>query len=396
MKKLIMIPHFLDNLDCFRITEVRAVKALRALYLALRYGALLPFLISRRTEVVKPEDIKKIVVLRYDRIGDMVLTTPLFEGLKRKFPSSFLIVVASEANKEIISNNPYVDRVEVYEGRRWFIEKFRKEKIDLAVDVFYTYELKQAFLTYLAGARYRIGFHNAGREVFFNLKGPREDTRRPMLKNIVVLGEMLGLDMKGISPKLYVSEKEALWAQEHLPANAQAPSVLNIAIHPGANYPSQRWEKEKFAEIAAWIKEKSLGRVILFGDRKEEGLIDYIRSRAGVDEADVFTCLGLRQFIALLGRCDLLICNNSGPLHIAMALTIPTLSMMGPTEPGLWQPRGDSHSVIYKGLACSPCSRGECTAHTCMELISVEEVREAVRKKISAIRGENGNDNSHG
>ena len=86
----------------------------------------------------------------------------------------------------------------------------------------------------------------------------------------------------------------------------------------------------------------------------------------------------LKNLVALIDKCNLLICNNSGPLHIATAVGTPTVSTMGPTNSIRWWPYGDKNIVIRKNLSCIGCNRGVCNNHKCMELIAVNEVMEAV------------------
>jgi len=92
--------------------------------------------------------------------------------------------------------------------------------------------------------------------------------------------------------------------------------------------------------------------------------------------------LGLRGVMAALNRCNLLLCNNSGPLHVASALGVPTVSTMGPTIPHLWWPIGGIHTVLRKDLPCSPCQRGRCKWHDCMKLITVDEITGAAKAQI--------------
>ncbi|MEK7846329.1 MAG: glycosyltransferase family 9 protein, partial [Nitrospinota bacterium] len=95
---------------------------------------------------------------------------------------------------------------------------------------------------------------------------------------------------------------------------------------------------------------------------------------------------GLRVFISLLSHCHLLLCNNSGPLHIATALKIPTVSTMGPSVPYLWWPAGENNIVLRKEIECSPCNKGLCSGHECMELITIDDMMEAVEKQLTIIR----------
>jgi heptosyltransferase-2 len=165
------------------------------------------------------------------------------------------------------------------------------------------------------------------------------------------------------------------------------PGELTIAIHPGAYYPSQTRSVERFGELVKRILERYETKIILLGSRGEKDLVRTVKQIAGKGVQD-FSGLKLRELMALLSRCNLLICNNSGPLHIASALKVPTVSMIGPTVTPLWLSSGEHDMVIKKELSCSPCNRTFCRDHECMELITVDEVFEAVQSQITRIRSQ--------
>jgi ADP-heptose:LPS heptosyltransferase len=99
-----------------------------------------------------------------------------------------------------------------------------------------------------------------------------------------------------------------------------------------------------------------------------------------------FIGLPLDKVAALIALLKLFIANNSGPLHIACALNVPTVSTMGPTNPFLWWPQGKNHIVVKKEMDCSPCNKPKCTKHACMRSISPEEMMEAVDSQITRIK----------
>jgi heptosyltransferase-2 len=357
----------------------------KQIYLTLRSVLLFPFLISRTIKKPQGKDIKKILLLRYDRIGDMVVSTGAFKALKKAYPAACIIVLASGTNKEVIENNPDIDEILVYKGLRWFLKEIRKRKIDLAIDFFYTYELKSAFLTYISGAKYRLGFENAGRQVFFNMKGPGMNRACTMIEHLGELVSNLGIGKEGYEPQVYLSQGEVSWAKNYLVSNGIGESVFKVAMHPGAFYPSQRWPADGFAGIGKKVIEKYHAYIILFGDTKEEKLVKTIQQKIGAGNVCAWYDLNLRQIIALLSQCDMLLCNNSGLLHIACALKIPTVSTMGPTDPVLWWPYGKDNIVIRQDLPCSPCSRGVCAAPGCMELITPRQIEEALDVQMEKI-----------
>jgi heptosyltransferase-2 len=355
---------------------------LKKSYLKTRKNLLWPLLFIKKTQDISKEEIRSILFLRYDRIGDMVLSTAALKALKRAYPQAKITVLASERNHEILTHNPHVDEILIYQGILWFIKTMRSRRYDLVIDPFLTYELKQAFMTYLAGGEYRIGFEGWGREIFFNLRGPAVSTPKRMVDHLLDLVEQLGGNRHGCVPEVFLTDEEQQWASEVLSKKGIDEHELIVAIHPGAYYPSQRWPTTRFGELARRIHEQYKARVILLASRDEKDLLKKLKEVAGKKVQD-FSGLGLRGLMALLAQCDLLICNNSGPLHIASALKIRTVSMVGPTVTPLWLPYGKHDVVISKRLSCSPCNKAVCKDHECMESITVDEVFEAVKSQIT-------------
>lgn len=323
-------------------------------YLIIRRNLLLPFLLTRKIKIPQGSEIKKILVLRHDRIGDMVLSSGIFHALKKKYPAAFITVLASKTNSDIIQEDPDVDEVLIYKGVKWFIKEVRKKNIDLAIDLFFTYELKQALLTYISGAKYRLGFENAGREIFFNIKGPKTDHICSMGDHLFELISYLDIDTKDHQPHLYLLSEEKEWAKNYLVSHNIKKDRFKAAVHPGGFYPSQRWQADHFIKISKKLIEKFSLQIILFGDKNEEELLKSIKHKIGSENVSMFCGLTLRQVMSLLSQCDIFLGNNSGLLHVAGALKIPAVSMMGPTNPVLWRPQGENNIVIRKDLECSP------------------------------------------
>lgn len=342
-------------------------------------------MVTRRAVPAGLDAVKSIAVFRYDRIGDMVISTPLFQALKERFPEARLIVVASAVNQEIISANPSVDEVVVFHSYAYAAAALRRRKVELVIDPFYTYEMIQPYLAWRTGARYRLGFSCAGRELFFNLRGPRTDGHGSMYKHLGRLVTPLGVTLEKFEPELFLTAEEISWAQEYLDKLRIAPDALKIAVHPGAHYPSQRWRPEGFVDLVKRIVGRYNAHVFLFGDRKEEPILRYIQDRIWDERVTSFCDMSLRHVMALLNACDLLIGNNSGLLHIASAARVLTVSTMGPTDPVLWQPWGMGHIVIRHQIPCSPCTQGSCGEHWCMNAITCDEVERAVIRQIAKL-----------
>lgn len=360
----------------------------KIIYLNLRRILLSPLylLFAKKSSQIKLSKIKKILFIRTDRIGDLVLSTPTVKALKEAFPGSELIVLASPCNQSLLFHNPYVDKVFVYDQKLGLshkigiIKQLRKYGFDLAIDPYTDYELKTALIALLSGAKWRTGYSSYGRQVFFNLNGPELAEDRHLVDLTLDILKSLGVVANDKKPEIFLTEQEKKWAGNWLRTRGAEGKPL-IGIHPGAYYESQKWPPDSFAEVARRLRENKRLDVIIFGGLGDKDLAEHINSMTGEDTL-MHVQGDLRQFAALLSHCTLLICNNSGPLHTAVALDIPTISIMGPTNKDRWMPIGDIHKVLRIGdLPCIGCNMGYCKieTHDCMRLISPSMVIEAAK-----------------
>jgi lipopolysaccharide heptosyltransferase II len=325
--------------------------------------------------------IQRILFIRVDRVGDMALSTPALRAIKAALPKVQLTVMASLANAPILKNNPDVDEVIVYDQsagllkKMKFINRLRSRHFDLAIDPYNDYELKTAWLAGMSGAAHRIGYAAFGREIFFNCPSPKIEGNKHFVDGALDLLKRIGITSENRNPAIYLGADEQAWAGQWLQENGFQGKKI-VAIHPGAYYETQRWLPEHYAELIRLIRQQTQSGIILFAGPSDAAIVEDIRSRGNRD-----ICISiqedLRKFLALLSRCHMLVCNNSGPLHCAVALKIPTISFMGPTVREQWMSVGDIHRVLrLDDLPCIGCNRGWCKikTHDCMRLIRPERV----------------------
>lgn len=341
---------------------------------------------------ISPSDIErvtKILFIRIDRIGDLVLSTPALKALKERYPEAELSVLASSANHTLLAGNPNVGRVIIYDSAKGWrglirtIKRLREFRFDLAIDPYTDYEVKTALIAFASGARVRVGYRAYGREIFLNLSITIAKTKRHFVDLTLDVLSPLGIEPRATKPEVFLAEEETSNAVKWLKDKGLGNKPL-IALHPGAHYESQRWPAAYFAELACLLHNDCVVDLIIFGGPDDENIVRDIVSKIG---NDVPTWFGsdLRAFASLLSRCSALVCNNSGPLHVATALNVATVSVMGPTTKHLWMPRGDIHKVLMvDDLSCIGCNGGECKikSHDCMRLITPAMVCESVMKAL--------------
>jgi lipopolysaccharide heptosyltransferase II len=357
--------------------------------LALRKAALplltTPFRVLDGNAASKRGEIRRILFIRIDRVGDMVLSTPAIRALKEGFPSSELTVLAGPAAAPLLEHNPHAGNVIVYDRSRGFRAKaalakdLRRMRFDLAVDPYDDRELETAWIAGASGAPLRIGYPCGGREAFLNRVVKRPHPNQHMVETVMGVLKPLGIPTSSFRPEIFLTASEVEGARRWLAQEGSGAEPF-VAIHPGAFYETQRWPAEYYAALADRIMETGRFRAILFGGPGDEKIVDRILS---LTRTRIIRCVtaDIRLFAARLSQCRLLVCNNSGPLHVGAALGVPTVSFMGPTERQRWYPRGERHVVLrIDELPCIGCNAGTCRigTHDCMQKIRPERVMEVI------------------
>lgn len=376
---------------------MRKIRIFKKLYLKIRtikffifFGLTFPL----RRKTFNKESARNILVFALKRGGDTILSIPTFRAIKENLPKSRITVFANAYVKEILERVDYIDNIVSYEDGMSFFQKtglareLRHEQLDLAVDLTCDYTFEGALCTYLSGARYRVGYNTYARGFLFNRAVKHEGEAFHVLDEILKIVKSLSMNTQDKSLKISASKEALRTTRQFLREGNVKDEDLLVGIHPGGYYPTQRWMSERFADVADQVIKRYKARVILIGGPKDEELISQIKNNMK-NRPLIFLNQPVSNLLAIIQSCHLLICNNSGPLHMATALGTPTVSTMGPTIPERWWPHGQGHEVIRKNLSCMPCNEGFCRRKTldCMQLITVEEVLEATDRQISKITG---------
>ena len=328
----------------------------------------LTHLLRRRAMPPAPTLVHHLLVLRTDRIGDLVLSTPLLTDLRAYYRHARITVLAPSQPLSVLHAHPAVDRLLALEAPRLPDEV--RGRFDLVLDLTPDATLVGARLAKATGAPWRAGFRAAGREVFFTLPSPPARRERHIVDLNGDLLTALGIPAPTRVPVLHLTPAERKAAEARTMAlGAASPRVV---VHPGGHYPSQRWAPERFAEVIARLTESHGAACIVVSGPGEERLAERIARLT--PDALLPGPLDVRGLMGILALADLYVGNNSGPLHLAAALGVPTLSLMGPSDPRRFAPRGISDSVLRLSLSCSPCQRGRCWHHTCLSGITPAQV----------------------
>ncbi len=329
---------------------------LRGPWLALR-AMLLRMLPGALHVEIEHEKVRRILVIRLDRLGDVILTSAIMPELCRLFP---------QAKIDYWVRQPFVPLFEQSAGFSVCGDRPTSD-YDLVIDPLLDYPLESAKRAASFDATWSLGFDVAGRGRYFTMPVQPPEGDELFLQSVSRLLAPLGFEGEITMPELEVTALERANAGELTGFDGSY-----VLVHPGAFYPSQRWPEGHMAQAIDTLTEQGKDIVIVGAD-SDRTTLEAIYHSLKTPENVCFLCgASLRMVMALLAEASLVLCNNSGPLHLATALKVPTVSTLGPTNPRIWWPAGEKQSVLVADN-CRHCERSDCTRQ-CLENIKPEVV----------------------
>jgi ADP-heptose:LPS heptosyltransferase len=342
-------------------------------------------------------NVHSILLIRLFALGDIALTLPLVELMRKSFPNAWMGYLVKERFAESLSGNTGLDEImllpESIAGQISTLRSLRKRRVDVAIDLLSS--PRSALLTRLCGSGLRIGMDTGRRNGYYNIVLPRalyQDGERVKCYTIdsnLMLGRMLGLDAEMEEFGTDIGDRPfgfpaAERADEYA---ASFEKFLGAAVNglagivPGTTYRSKGWPIDRFVELSERMSsELDLRPVVLWGPG-ERSIAEFISSQ--VEAAVMAPELGIAEMGGLIARMKILIGIDSGPKHLAVLLGIPTVTLFGPTDPRIWDPMNSLHRIIWKALECSEgCREKDCDPNRCMEMITVDEVYEEIKSTL--------------
>jgi len=341
-----------------------------------------------------PPDFKRILVVRTDRIGDVLLSTPVIESLRKSYPNAYIAAMVSPYAKDIVEGNPYLDDVIIYdkEGRHksWkrtleFGFRLRERKFDLALVLHPTN--RAHLVSFLAGIPRRVGYgRKSGFLLTDKIKHDKQRGEKHESEYALDLVRHLGLDPHGKAPFMPLKAESEKWTEELFKLEGVKRSDKLLAIHPAASCPSKIWPNERFAAAADRLAEKYGFKVLILCGPKDTALAEDMRKRMTCQAVNLAGKNSVSQLASVLKRCSLFISNDSGPVHIAAALGVPVISIFGRNQKGLsprrWGPVADKLSrALHKDIGCVECLAHNCVkGFACLKAITVDDVVNAAEE----------------
>jgi heptosyltransferase I len=338
----------------------------------------------RDSKLVRPSSFEfrhtppRVLIIKPSAIGDVVHALPVLNLLRRKWPAAHTAWLVMPVAANLLEGHPQLDEVILFD-RRQFSRAWRspramlallrftrslRDRFDLVIDLQGLF--RSGWLAGRTGAAARIGFANA-REfawAFYTRRFRIDTIEQHAIDRYLKLAAAVGCETEPVEFVFATTPEDRAYAQTLAPNGAPYAVLM-----PGTNWPTKRWPIERFAAMVAPLRARFGLQSLIAGG---PGDIELAREIPGA--IDLTGKTTLRQLTALLERADLVIANDSGPMHIAAALGRPLVTAFGPTNPIRTGPYRRDDSVIRLDIPCSPCYSRGCSHQSCLQLLEIEPV----------------------
>ncbi|MDP2855300.1 MAG: lipopolysaccharide heptosyltransferase II [Smithellaceae bacterium] len=326
--------------------------------------------------------LHKILIRGTNWVGDAVMTLPAVASVRAAYPRAHLAILAKPPIDDIYKMFSAADEIIPYENKydnpvgvfqlAW---RLRLKKFDAAILL--QNAVEAAIMTLAAGIPLRAGFNTDGRGFLLThpIRRTGEILKVHQIDYYLEMVKALGcadID-RAMHLETHISPATARdIIKQYVPGNGEP--VIGIA--PGATYgPAKRWMPERFAAAGDRLSAELDARVVLFGGKSDWETAEQVRKNARADMLNIAGKTTLQEAVYCISQCRLFISNDSGLMHVAGALNIPTVAIFGSTNPVTTSPAGEKTILVRKPVSCSPCLKKTCpTDFRCMTLITVDDV----------------------
>ncbi|HLJ49402.1 MAG TPA: lipopolysaccharide heptosyltransferase II [Bryobacteraceae bacterium] len=331
-------------------------------------------------------DFSRILIRATNWVGDAVMCLPALRAIRERFPDAHVAILAKPWVADLYRRETFANEIILYDRSRWtIVRRLRTRRFTCAILLQNAFDA--ALIAWLAGIPHRFGYDRDGRGFLLSRavavpkRGeiPRHERfyYLEMLRRAGITGELL--------------ESPAI----QLAGRTQTERRI-IGVSPGAAYgTAKQWLPERFAEAAARLAGERNAEIALFGSGSERELCEKIAGMlAGRPVTNYAGKTTLAEFIDRAGECELFLTNDSGAMHIASALGVPTVAIFGATDDIGTGPTGSHARVVREPVECSPCLLRECPIdHRCMTRVTSERVAEEALKLLEVVRWSVGHTN---
>lgn len=348
------------------------------------------------------ESFKRFVIVRLSSIGDVLHCTPVAKALKANFPSCHITWIVGQVACPMVQDNPFLDEIYIWSRERW--EKLMRQgklpeawsmwrqlkrdmaarSFDVALDVHGL--LLSGMVTRATGAPRRIGLSGTKEPnwLFMTERAPSLPGDVHVIQRYLSVLRPLGITSHDYNMTLCVEQEAKQFAHCFFADHNIRQGEKVVVFNPATTWSTKNWPPEFFARVADALA--SDARIVLCGGPGDMDLASKIIASSTASIINAVGRTSLQQMAGLLARADLVIVGDTGPLHMAVALGIPTVSIFGPTDPAKFGPLTPGHFVLSGQSECMPCYRTRCPQGNmrCMHSVRPDAVIAAARKVLCA------------
>ena len=340
---------------------------------------------------------EEFALIRFDSLGDVILATAVIRNLRQNYPQARITMITRRPYDELFYADPDVDRVvalgglldrDGLPGTQAAANALGHQRFDAVLDLQGNWQSRALSSRLLARRRAVYAKRTWGRLKLVYLK----HLARPLPPKVDRFNTVLArvpADIRTRVPDVRLSDAARAWATVEVARTWRQSVVTTVGVHPGSRWSTKRWPDSYFADCLARVATKERARVFIFGSQPERSLLERVAALMPHVQSVVYCGLPLQKVGALVSHCDVFLANDSGLMHLAAALSVPTVSLFGPTHPGLgFAPQGPRNRIYFGYAHCSPCSfHGEKPCYQkrrfCLERIEPVKVSETISELLS-------------
>lgn len=356
-------------------------------------SAIVQWLFYRR-RLPKDFSPKRILVVKLDHIGDVLLATPVFSNLRKAYPNSEIHALTGSWSRVILENHPDINQVLEYNSplfcrsgiptslRKAFqlYRQLYQQKYDLLIELRGDWRLVMFALLRVTPMLLNRASLQIANKLGFHQFTDKHETRR----NLDVL-KQADIPTPIQHTTFKVTSEDKKWASGFLSSLQIKTNNPIVAIHPGSPIPQKRWKTDRFAELADWLVAHKQAQILFIGVKDENPIINEIQDKMAMESKSIAGKTNIPQLASILLKCNILIGNDSGPMHLAAAVGTQTIGLFGPGDPERFGPVGERCFIIQKKLDCTLCSGEVCKfgSEGCMSKIQVTDVIQCIENNAS-------------
>ena len=343
---------------------------------------------SLRAIAAKPMNMKRILIIEVNWIGDVLFTTPAIRAIRENNPGAFIAAMVVPRCVEMLEGNPHINEIIIYDeagahkglfGKLAFVRQVKAMGFDIAVS--FHRSMTRMLLAYLAGIPRRAGYATLKRSWLLTDPVRQPDKLPHRVEYFLDIAKAVGAQTANRDYEFFIPEEATERADALLKNIGISKDDKFFVINPGGNWPQKRWPKENYAKLAAELKRIYGKDIVITGSQSDIPLAEEIIKQSNDSAKSLCGRTSLKELGAVLKRADLVAANDSGPMHVAVSQRAPTIALFGPTSPGITGPYGSSdYIVLSKWGQCEVPCFNLCKTYRCMEAITVDDVLAAADK----------------